>query len=135
MNEIAEKLRDLTVETAFPLALPEIEDVVDVQEELLIHIPTAFRDYLLSCSDVIYGTYEPVTIADSSSHTYLPEMAAEAWEQGLPRDLIPLCQQHNGYYAIAQDDSVFFWHSSSDEVEEISEDIWSWVRDVWLKAN
>lgn len=132
-NEIAEQLQAASIPTAFPLELPELEDVVDAQEELLIHIPPAFRDYLLTCSNVIYGSLEPVTIADPSYHTYLPEMAADAWDKGLPRDLIPLCQQGENFYAISQDDSVHLWNAETEALEETSEDVWAWVRDVWLR--
>ncbi len=131
-NEIAEQLQAASIPTAFPLALPELEEIVDVQEELLIHIPPAFRDYLLNCSNVIYGSLEPVTIADPSYHTYLPEVAAEAWDRGLPRELVPLCQDGDNYFAIAQDDTVHLWTSEDEQLEETSEDIWGWVRDTWL---
>jgi hypothetical protein len=132
INEIAEQLQAASIETAFPLSLPELEDIVDAQEELLIHIPPALRDYLLHCSNVIFGSLEPVTIADPSYHTYLPEVAAEAWDRGLPRDLIPVCQDGDDYFAVSQDDTVHRWHAEEDHLEEISEDIWAWARDVWL---
>ena len=131
-SEIAEQLQAASIETAFPLQLPELEDIVDVQEELLIHIPPSFRDYLLSCSNVIYADLEPVTIADPSYHTYLPDVAAAAWDRGMPRDLVPLCQLGDNYYAVDQDDTVHFWNAEEDQTEEISEDVWAWVRDIWL---
>lgn len=133
MNDIAEQLSAASIPTAFPLALPELEDIVDVQEALLIHIPPAYRDYLLTCSNVIYGSLEPATIADPSCHTYLPELAAEAWNQGLPRDLLPLCLKGDEIYAVAQDDTVHLWRADDESLEEISEDIWAWVRDIWLE--
>ncbi|WP_370979804.1 SMI1/KNR4 family protein [Agaribacterium sp. ZY112] len=132
MNEIAEQLREQALDTAFGLELPELEDVVEVQEEILIHIPPIFRDYLLYCSDVIYGTLEPVTVNDANSHTYLPEVAAEAWAQGMPRDLIPMCRDGHQVYCIDQEDKVYLWQEGNEEAEEVCEDMWHWVRDYWL---
>ncbi|WP_096084929.1 SMI1/KNR4 family protein [Agaribacterium haliotis] len=132
MNEIAETLRERAEDCAFGLELPELEAVVEAQEELLIHIPPIFRDYLLSCSDIIYGHVEPVTIADASSHTHLPELAAELWQLGLPRELIPLCRCGAQVYAVAQDDVVWLWREGEEEAEEFCDDVWHWVRDVWL---
>ena len=132
MNEIAEALRERALDTVFGLELPEIEDVVDAQEQMLIHIPVAFRDYLLSCSDVIYGHFEPVTINDPSSHTYLPEVAAEAWERGLPREYLPLCIHNDDVFCVAEDDKVLLWHEGEEEPEEVCEDVWAWIRDYWL---
>ncbi len=132
INEIAEELQERSIDTAFPLELPTLEDIVEVQEEILIHIPPNFRDYLLHCSDVIYGKLEPVTVTDNHSHTYLPEVAAEAWERGMPREYIPLCQMGESYYCIGDDDTVYLWQTTEEEPEEISENIWHWVRDIWL---
>ena len=34
---------------------------------------------------VVYGSLEPVTVTDPQSHTYLPEVAANAWDAGVDR--------------------------------------------------
>lgn len=132
INEIAQILREKSLSTAFPLSLATIDDIIDAQEAILIHIPIEFRDYLLHCSDVIFGNLEPVTVADPMSHTYLPEVAAEAWSQGMPREYVPLCKIDGGVYCVNEDDTVFLWHEGEDEPEEVGENIWAWVRDVWL---
>lgn len=133
-NEIAEALIESSIETAFPLELPEMDDIVDAQEALLIHIPADFRDYLLECSHVIYGSLEPVTVADPNSHTFLPEVAAEAWERGMPRQYIPLCQSGENYYCVEEDGTVYLWEPGHESPEEAAENIWFWVRDVWLES-
>ena len=132
INEIAEELQRRNIDTAFPLELPCIDDVVEAQEEMLIHIPPNFRDYLLHCSNVIYGQLEPVTVADPNAHTHLPEVTADAWERGMPRDLIVLCPSDNGFYCVEEDDTVHFWRDGDDDAEQVSEDVWQWVRDVWM---
>lgn len=135
MNEIAEILKSRSIKTAFPLELPEVEDIVNAQEEILIHIPVQFRDYLLHCSDVIYGQFEPVTIADPLSHTHLPEVAAEAWARGMPREYIPICKHDEQYYCVDEDDSIYLWSSEDQDPEPICDSIWAWVRDIWLGGN
>ncbi len=132
MQEVIEELKSRAESTAFPLSLPELEDVVEAQEAMLIDIPAEMREYLLQCSDVIYGSLEPVTLADPMSHTFLPEVAAEAWAEGLPRELLPLCQHEGGYYAVSDDGTVWTWSPSEDEPEECADGVWAWVRDVWL---
>lgn len=132
INEVAERLHELSLDTAFPLSLPEMDDIVDAQEAMLIHIPPVFREYLLNSSDAIYGNLEPVTVADSNSHTYLPEVAAEAWSAGMPRDLLPLCQIEDNYYCIGSDDTIYLWNADSDALEELLESVWYWVNDIWL---
>lgn len=134
VNEIAEQLLEASLETAFPLELPTMDDIVEAQEEMLIHIPPDFRDYLLNCSNAIYGQLEPVTVADPNTHTYLPEVAAEAWSQGMPREYIPLCQDGNNYYCVDETGVVLLWQPHTEEPEEIAENLWYWVRDIWLTS-
>lgn len=99
MEEVIEQLRELNEPVPVPLELPDEETLVEIQEEILIHLPFELREFLLKVSDVVYGRLEPVTASDPQSHTYLPEVASVAWDRGLPRDLVPLCQDGRDYYA------------------------------------
>jgi len=131
MEDIIEHLRELAESVAVPLALPTEDDLVVVEEEILIPLPHDFRVFLMEVSDVITGNIEPATAADPRSHTYLPEMAALAWDIGLPREYIPICEYEGGYACIAQDGKVTFWRSGEIHGEGW-EDIWWWAREVWL---
>lgn len=133
INEIAKLLSERSEKSAFPLELPTMDDLIEVQEVILISVPVDFRDYLLHSSDQSYGRLEPVTIADPHSHTHLPEVAAKAWDLGMPREMIPLCQCGKNYYCVAQDDEVFLW-MGGENMEYISDSVWAWVRDVWLES-
>lgn len=130
-EEILERLRELAEEVSSPLELPEDDQVVRAEEELLLPIPRDFRRYLLTASDVIYGRYELATVADPNMHTYLPEMAAVAWSYGLPRYLLPFCEVAEGYYCIDPDGLVFLW-ANGELSESYWENFWEWVQDVWL---
>ena len=91
MEEIIEQLREANEPVPVPLELPDEDQIVEIEEQLFIDIPFVFREFLLTVSDVVYGSLEPVTVTDPQSHTYLPDVAANAWDSGVPRDLIPLC--------------------------------------------
>jgi hypothetical protein len=134
INEIAELLCEKSEQHSYPLEKPTIENLVEVQEDILISLPTDFREYMMNCSHVSYSRFEPVTIADPQSHTYLPEVAAEAWAQGLPREFIPLCVDGATIYGVAQDDAVVRWTAQDEEPEEICSSVWEWVRDYWLEG-
>lgn len=83
----------------------------------------------MKVSDVVYGHLEPATIADASLHTYLPELAATAWQAGLERHLLPICQYEGGYYVIDQEGGIQQW---PDDTNGQWPSIWHWVDDVWL---
>ncbi len=131
MEEILEQLRELSERVSCPLELPSEDDLVAVEEALLIAIPYDLREFLLRASDLIYGALEPVTAADPRSHTFLPDVAANAWAEGMPREYLPLCQYQGGYACIAQDGKVFFWRRG--ELHDEWDDLWCWCRDVWLE--
>lgn len=132
MHEVIDKLQELSEQVPVPLDLPDFDQLVEVEEEILIPLPAELKEFLLHASDVVYGTLEPVTAADSGSHTYLPEVAAHAWSLGLPRDLIPICQVGDDFYCISQEGEVFLWQDY-ELLEDSWESFWQWVEDVWLE--
>ena len=84
MDRVIAELRACNEEVPVPLELPDMDDIIDAEEQLLVGLDNEFRQFMLTVSDVIYGTLEPVTVADPSAHTYLPEVAAMAWSLGIP---------------------------------------------------
>lgn len=134
MDEILEELLQAAESVPVPLELPEHEQLVDIEEEILLPIPPLFREFLLTASDNIYGSLEPATGADPSSHTYLAEMTAAAWDQGLPRDLMPICAHREGYYVVTQEDEIQIWSPVDGLETAVAETIWYWVRDIWLNS-
>ncbi|MFI8482277.1 SMI1/KNR4 family protein [Pseudomonas sp. NPDC078700] len=135
MEEVIDQLRELNEPVPVPLELPEEEVLVEIQEQILIHLPFELREFLLKVSDVVYGRLEPVTATDPQSHTYLPEVASVAWSLGVPRELVPICEDRGDYYCVEEDGTVVLWEQDTEELsEENWESVWHWVRDVWLES-
>jgi len=135
VEEVIDELRERNEPVPVPLELPDEETLVEIQEQILIHLPYALRDFLLTVSDVVYGHLEPVTASDPHSHTFLPEVTATAWDLGLPRYLVPLCHAQPLYYAVDEEGEVFAWNADTQEMlEETWESVWHWARDVWLES-
>lgn len=134
MEDVIEQLRELNEPVPVPLELPDEDLLVEIEEQLLINLPFELREFLLKVSDVVYGSLEPVTASDPQSHTYLPEVAAVAWDQGVPRDLVPLCQAGRDYYVVDIEGQVLLWSGDSgDLTDEGWDSVWHWVKDVWLE--
>ncbi|UFH49341.1 SMI1/KNR4 family protein [Pseudomonas sp. KNUC1026] len=135
MEDVMEQLREANEPVPVALELPDEDLLVEIQELLLIHIPDDMKAFLLTVSDVVYGSLEPVTVTDPQSHTYLPEVAANAWDVGMPREYVPLCQDGDNYYAVEEDGTVLLWDGDEEAVTEESWDsVWTWARDVWLES-
>lgn len=134
VEEVIEELRERNEPVPVPLELPDDERLVEVEEELLINLPFELRQFLLEVSDVVYGRLEPVTAVDPQMHTYLPEVAAQAWDVGVPRDLLPICQDGQDYYLVDLENQVLRWDGEAGELtDETWDSVWHWVRDVWLE--
>jgi|SRR5690554_2149813 len=133
VEEIIDRLRECHQSIPVPLELPDENQLVIVEEELLISIPRPMRKFLLQVSDVVYGSLEPVTAADPHLHTYLPEVAALAWSEGVPRHLIPLCEVDNNYYCVDPDGEVLYWRDG-ELSDENWPSVWHWVEEVWLDS-
>lgn len=133
MEDIIDLLREKSEVVPVPLDLPDEDQLVRIEEELLLPIPREMRQFLLEVSDVIYGHLEPVTAADPNSHTYLPEVTALAWSIGVPRYLMPLCEDNGDYYCVDPDGEVILW-KNGELTEETWQSVWHWAEDVWLAS-
>ncbi|WP_419537009.1 SMI1/KNR4 family protein [Endozoicomonas sp.] len=133
MEDVIEELRERALDVSVPLELPDEDQLVEVEEQILISLPYELREFLLQVSDVIYGSIEPVTVTDPQSHTYLPEVAANAWAEGLPRELIPICECDGEYYGISEEGEVVRW-ADGEVTDDSWPSIWLWVRDIWLES-
>ncbi|MCE9680572.1 SMI1/KNR4 family protein [Shewanella sp. AS1] len=133
MHDLIEQLQELSETVPVPLELPTFDQLVDVEEQILIPLPSELKEYLLYASDVIHGTLEPVTASDPHSHTYLPEVTAYAWSIGMPREYIAICQLGDTFYCIDQEGQVLLW-SDYELDEQTWESFWQWAEEVWLPS-
>lgn len=133
IDEVLDLLRENNQSVPVPLELPDHEQLVEIEEEILLPIPRDMRQFLLEASDIICGSLEPVTAADPNSHTYLPEVTSHAWEMGVPRYLIVLCEDNGNYYCVEPDGEVVFWRDG-ELTGESWPSVWHWARDIWLES-
>lgn len=132
MESTIDELRACNENVPVPLELPDMDDIIEAEEQILLSLDGEFRQFLLTVSDVVFGTLEPVTVADPNSHTYLPEVAAVAWSKGVPRELIPLCEDRGSYYCTNEIGEVVLWKDGNITDEEPWANVWQWAEGVWL---
>lgn len=135
MNEIVDRLRECNQDRFESITLPDEDELVLIQEQILLHLPADLKDFLLSVSDVVYGALQPVTVTDDFAASHLPEMASVAWDRGLPREFIPICEFDDGYYFIAEHGYISYWEANEGVNEDYHWDsIWDWCEEVWLES-
>ncbi len=129
---IVDELRELSESVPVPLELPSEDDLIVVEEEILLPLPKDYKWFLLTVSDVVYGSIEPLTASDPGSYNHLPDVTAQAWHDGLPRHVFPVCRDGDGYYCMDANGEIYQWQG--DELGEmVFESIWDWAREVWLE--
>lgn len=133
MEDIIDLLREKSELVPVPLDLPDQDQLIAIEEELLLPIPRELRQFLLEVSDVIYGRLEPVTAADPNSHTYLADVTAMAWSLGVPRYLMPICEDDGDYYCVDPDGEVVLWRNG-ELTDETWQSVWHWAEDIWLNS-
>ena len=135
MDDVIDMLRERHDGGLVALELPDEDRLVEIEEQLLISLPGDYKEFLLTASDIVCGSLEPATVMDDYAHNFLPEMAANAWDQGLPRYLIPVCEAAHGIYAMSQEGEVVLWEPGSGiNEDEVWGSIWQWAREVWLES-
>lgn len=134
MDDIIDALQCAAIEQTVDMDLPDEDQLVEIEEELLLPIPADFKQFLLTVSNLVVGSLEPVTVTDPQAHTHLPEVTAQAWADGLPREFIVLCQIGQGCYCIAQEGEVQLWQQGEFVAEQHWEDVWQWAEEVWLAS-
>jgi hypothetical protein len=134
IDDAIRELRSRNEPVPLPLRLPTVAEVDAAETRLGVRFPAEYRRYLLEASDVVYGTKEPVTITRPESRTDLFQVAHSAWQgYGVPRDLLPLCEDNADFYCMNAASEVVFWSHNG-----LSADRWPslahWIRDVWLES-
>jgi len=131
-DEIILELRGLNEPVPKPLRLPDPNEVDEAQKQLGVKFHPDYRKFLLEASDVIFGVKEPCTVIPDGGHTDLLEVAKEAWDQvGVPRDLIPICEDNGDYYCMNNSGEVVYW-SHNGPTDERWPDLATWIKQVWI---
>ncbi len=133
LSAIIEKLREVNEPVPKPMRLPTDVEVAAVERELDVKFHADFRRYLLEASDVTYGALEPVTITEPSAHTHLPDVANDAWELGVEKNLLPICEDNGDYYCIDAKGRVKYW-SHNGTTDEDWPNLATWIEQVWLEG-
>ena len=116
-----------------PPRLPTRAEVEVAERRLGIAFHPDFRRYLLEVSDLSCGVLELVTITLPESHTNLFKVTERAWDRyGVPRDLLPVCEENADFYCMNPAGEMVFW-SHNGWSSETWPSLADWIDQVWLE--
>jgi hypothetical protein len=132
LDGMIRKLHTLNEPVPKPLRLPTSGEVQSTERQLGIKFHPDYQKYLLEASDVVYGRIEPATLTPPESHTDLIRVCKSAWEgYGVPRNLLPICEDNADFYCMNEAGEVVFW-SHNGQSNEKWPDLASWIEEVWI---
>ncbi len=132
LSEVIAELRSLNEPVPTPARLPTEAEVANAEERLGVTFHPDYRYFLLHGSDVTLGTIEPAVVTPDAGYLDLVEVATNAWESGVPDDLLPFCESNGDYYCMTDEGQVVFW-SHDGSTEETWPDLAHWIRRVWIE--
>lgn len=132
LEDAIQELRELNEPVPKPMRLPTPAEVGIAEQTLGVSFHPDYREFLLEASDVVYGAKEPCTVTPDGGHTHLIAVATDAWEEmGVPRDLIPICEDNGDYYCMNKSGEVVFW-SHDGVTGERWPNLATWIKQVWI---
>ncbi len=135
LDDVFNELIQLNEPVPLPLRLPTRAEVEDAERQLGVRFSADYRRFLLEVSNIVYGTIEPATVTPFSGYRYLPDVAETAWKaMGLPRELLPICEDNGDYYCLNRAGEVVFW-SHNGATDEKWPDLATWIKQVWIEES
>jgi hypothetical protein len=132
LHEVIRKLRTLNEPVPKPMRLPTAEEIQAAEQGLGVQFHPAYRHYLLEASDVVYGTKEPATLTLPGDSTDLLAICKVAWEDyGVPRHLLPICEDNADVYCMNEAGEVVFWSHNGCSNEKWP-NLATWIEQVWI---
>ena len=132
--EVIAQLRNLNEPVPIPRRLPTEAEVATAEQRLGVRFHPDYRYYLLHGSDVTYGTLEPAVVTPDAGYRDLVQVATDAWKLGVPRELLPLCEDNGDYYCIDSSGKIAYWDHNGT-TDESWPDLAHWIQRVWIEEN
>jgi hypothetical protein len=135
IDQAIRKLRELNEPVPKPMRLPSEGEITHAEKQLGLTFHPDYRKYLFQASDVVYGTKEPCTITPGGGHTDLIDVTQAARvEMGLPRNIVPICEDNGDYFCMNEAGEVVFW-SHNGVTDEKWPDLATWIEIVWIEES
>ena len=127
------ELRRLNEPVPRPFRLPTGDEVAAAERALGRSFHPDYLAFLLTASDVAFGTVEPFVVTPDSGHLDLVSRALEAWAIGVPDELLAICSENGDFYCIDDVGAVRYW-SHDGLTDDAWPDLATWIELVWIEG-
>lgn len=129
-------LRERNEDVPSPVAPATRAQVAQAERDLHFTFHPDFVQFLTEASDITHGTFEPGVLAEPGTHLDLLRIARSGWEDwGIPRDVLPFCEDNADFFCMRKDGSVFFWSHDGLLGPEEWPSLADWIADAWMATD
>ncbi len=126
LDEAIEYLKANKTDVPKSLKVPTRDEIAAVEKREGVSFHPDFAKFLENVGGISYGTLELMAIGYDDK-----ELFASAREWGIPKDLIPICEDNADFYCMSKEGEVVFW-SHNGTVDEKWESLADWIKKVWI---
>ncbi|WP_445494580.1 SMI1/KNR4 family protein [Photorhabdus sp. SF281] len=135
LNDVIEEIERLSDGQRNDVDLPDDELISQYEKEIGFEFSNDYKEVLKKISNMFYGTIDLLSVTrDKKYYGELSQALSDAREQGLPENLLPICEDNGSYYCIDYDGKIKYWTLDGYNEESWS-DLASWIKQVWIEGN
>ncbi|WP_289997883.1 SMI1/KNR4 family protein [Photorhabdus laumondii] len=135
LNDVIEEIERLSDGQRNDVDLPDDELISQYEKEIGFEFSNDYKEVLKKISNIFYGTIDLLSVTrDKKYYGELSQALNDAREQGLPENLLPICEDNGSYYCIDYDGKIKYWTLDGYN-EESWPDLASWIKQVWIEGN
>jgi hypothetical protein len=134
LDEAFQKLREADQPVPKPLRLPTVVEVDAAERDIGVTFHPDYRRFQLEASNVVAGVLEPaVVLPDVMLYLDLRKTVKDARQSGVPRDVLPFCQDNGNYFFIDTAGRIGYWeHDGQNALHGRHESLAEWIVEDWL---
>ena len=134
LDEAFQKLREASEPVPNPPRLPTAAEVDAAERDIGVPFHPDYRRFQLEASNVVAGVLEPALVLPSvMPYLDLRETVKVARQIGVPREVLPFCQDNGNYYFIDTAGCIGYWdHDGRTALHGRHESLADWIVEDWL---
>lgn len=135
INDVMKKLIEVSGDERSNTPLPDDALIAQYEKATGFTFSSDYKKVLKEVSNIFYGSLDLLSVTkDKNQYGELLTVLNEARKQGLPHDLLPICEDNSNYYCLDCEGSVRYWSHDGYDNEKWP-NLATWIKEVWIDGN
>ena len=121
------KLKSNTAEPAVSFRSPNEKDFQKVEKILNRALSKEGREFFQASGAILVPPYELAVAVEEAGYQFVCNIALSAWEEGAPKDSLPICLDNGNYFFLRDDGVVAYWDHNG-----FTQEFWASL-EIWIE--